>query len=382
MEQASSPRRSMPSDAFPEIVPLIAAAKADGIDARAVLARVITDLFVSRKLHVEAELTQFVALIEPLIRAIDTQSAIPVARKLAVYAETPRVVIEALLARDDEASYETLRLASCLDTRSLDILAEQGSRFVALAVASRAAVAETTARILIARNEAAIDRALARPFEAPLPRDVTSLLVSRAHENPELAICLLSAPDLPFHERCSLFLEADPQERAMIVDEATRRAFLVRARPSPFTREDIDAVVLALCGAGPARLSEELASLLGLPPAEAVAIVADANGEALVLSLRACGARPEPVIALMLSRGLHLSRSVERVFALDRLVRGTSETVAATVVSAFAQAKPRPTRQIAPQGTGRQAEKPERQNAVSRLELPQSAAFKRRERGR
>jgi hypothetical protein len=41
----------MPSDAFPEILPLIAAAKADGIDARAVLARVITDLFVSRNIH-------------------------------------------------------------------------------------------------------------------------------------------------------------------------------------------------------------------------------------------------------------------------------------------------------------------------------------------
>ena len=159
MEQPSSQRRPMSSDAFPEILPLIAAAKADGIDARAVLERVITDLFVSRKLHAEAELAQFVALIEPLIRTIDTQSAIPVARKLAVYSETPRVVIEALLARDDEASYDTLRLASCLDTRTLDILAERGSRFVALAIASRAAIGETTASILVARNEEMIDRA-------------------------------------------------------------------------------------------------------------------------------------------------------------------------------------------------------------------------------
>ena len=380
MQPPSSTRRPAPSDAFPEIVPLIAAAKADGIDARAVLARVITDLFVSRKLHTEDEITQFIALIEPLIRAIDTQSAIPVAHKLAIHAETPRVVIEALLARDDEASYETLRLASGLGQRTLDILAERGSRFVAVAIASRASIAGTTARILVRRNEAPIDRALARPLEAPLPRDVMSLLVSRAHENPDLAMGLLSIPELPFHERCALFLEADPHERATIVEEAARRAFLTRGRPSPFMHDDIDEVVIALYGAPAARLSEELAGLLALPAAQAAAIVADSTGEALVLALRACGARPEPIVALLLSRGLHLSRSIERVFALDRLARDASESVAATILSAFTQAKPRPARQTASQGAGRPPEKLDRQSPQTRVDLPQSAAFKRRER--
>src|SRR5438132_1523439 len=120
--------RPMSSDAFPEIAPLVAAAKADGIDARAVLARVLTDLFIGRKMHVATELEQFAALVEPLVRAIDMPSAITVARKLAAHAETPRAVIEALLARDDEASHATLRDAVMLDQRTLDILAERGSR--------------------------------------------------------------------------------------------------------------------------------------------------------------------------------------------------------------------------------------------------------------
>src|SRR5260370_25143569 len=74
--------RPMSPDAFPEIAPLIAAAKADGIDARAVLARVLTDLFVGRKLHTGAELEQFEALVDPLIRAVATQTAVALARKL------------------------------------------------------------------------------------------------------------------------------------------------------------------------------------------------------------------------------------------------------------------------------------------------------------
>ncbi len=368
----------MASDAFPEIAPLIAAAKADGIDARAVLARVITDLFVSRKLHVEAELAQFVALIEPLIRAIDTQAAIPVARKLSIHAETPRAVIEALLARDDEASYETLRLAVSLDLRTLDILAERGSRLVACAIASRAALAESTARTLVARNDAAIDRSLARPREARLPSDVISVLVVRARGDLDLAGLVLSIPDLAFSERSALFLQGDPHQRAAIVAEATRRAFLTRARPSPFAREGIDEAVQALCGAGARQLAETLASFLGLPFESAATIVADSSGEALVLALRACGGRPEPIIALLLSRGLHLSRSVERIFALDHMARETSGAAAATVLSAFVEAKARPTRQVPVSGPRREAERAERQNAPARGELPQ-VAFKRRE---
>jgi uncharacterized protein (DUF2336 family) len=382
MDQPNPPRRPMAPDAFPEILPLIAAATANGIDARAVLARVVTDLFVGRKLHVHAELAQFVALIEPLIRAVDTQTAVCVARKLAAHVETPRAVIESLLAREDEASYETLRIATCLDLRTLDILAEQGSRFVALAIASRPAIGETTARILVARNEAAIDRALARGAEPQLPADVVSRLVARASGNPDLARHVLSLEDLPFLERCSLFLEADPQERAAMASEATRRAFLARARPSPFMREDIDEAVLDLGGAGNARLAEALATWLGLPSGEAQAIVADSTGEALVLALRACGARPGPIAALLLSRGLHLSRSVERIFALDRLARETSGTGAAAILSAFAQTKARPTRHVAQQGAGRDGEKPERQPAAARGELAQAGAFKRRERTR
>src|SRR5579871_4648406 len=110
----------MPPDAFPEIAPLIAAAKADGIDARVVLLRVLTDLFVGRKLPTAAEIAQFSALTEPLVRSVDAQAAVPVARKLAIHHETPRAVIEALLARDDEASYEVLRLADGFDPEALD----------------------------------------------------------------------------------------------------------------------------------------------------------------------------------------------------------------------------------------------------------------------
>ena len=365
----------MPTDAFPQIGPLITAAKADGIDARMVLARVLTDLFVGRLWHTHDELIQFEALVEPMIRVIDTRTAVAMARKLASHAETPRGVIEALLAREDEASYEVLRDAVMLDQRTLDILAERGSGLVAAAIASRDDIAEATARILAYRDENQTDLALARKPKLDLPLDVVSLLCARARGNAELAKLMLSRPNLGFRERCALFLEAEPQERAAIAAEATHRSFLTRARPSPFARKDIDESVLSLAGKGKEILAATLTDWLSLRPEDAQAIVDDPTGEAFVLALRACGARPAPIVALLLRRGLHLSRSVERIFSLERLARETSGAAAAMVVEAFAQIRPRPSRHIA-------AQRPLREAALSGGEPAHAEAYPRRERNR
>ena len=104
-------------------------------------------------------------------------------------------------------------------------------------------------------------------------------------------------------------------------------------------------------------------------------IVDDPTGEALVLALRACGARPEPIVALLLRRGLHLSRSVERIFSLERLARETSAAAAAMVVEALAQVRPRPPRHLAAQRPARAATLPGAEPALA-------SAFKRRERVR
>src|SRR6185437_14140465 len=120
MTDQSQPPTTMQLDAFPEIAPLIASLAADGIDSRAVLARALTDLFVRRSLHTQAELAQFQAIIAPMIGAVDVSNAVTVARKLAAHAETPVAVMAALLARDDEASYQALRDAVTLDTDALD----------------------------------------------------------------------------------------------------------------------------------------------------------------------------------------------------------------------------------------------------------------------
>ncbi|MBV9751347.1 MAG: hypothetical protein JO188_02395 [Hyphomicrobiales bacterium] len=366
----------MPPNAFPEIGPLITAAKADGIDARMVLTRVLVDLFVGRSWHSRDELIQFEALVEPLIRIVDTHTAAAIAGKLARHAETPRGVIEGLLAREDEASYIVLRDAVMLDQRTLDILAERGSGLVAVAIASRAEITETTARILVFRDEASIDSALARNTALNLPSDVVSLLCARARGHAELAKLMLARAGLGLRDRCALFLEAEPQERAAIAAEATNRVFLTRMRPSPVARRDADEVVLSLAGHGKEKLAGTLTEWLGLRTEDARAIVDDATGEALVLALRACGAPSSSIVALLLRRGLHLSRSVERIFSLEGLARETSGAAAALIVDAFAQIRPRPLRHLA-------APRPLREFASSGVEEPASAeGFKRRERKR
>jgi uncharacterized protein (DUF2336 family) len=382
MDAARSHQFRSPPDAFPEIAPLIRASKTGGIDTRPVLARVLTDLFVARSFHTREELAQFEALIEPLIAVIDPLAAIAVARKLAPHPETPRTVIEALLRRNDEAAYQALRDTTTLDARTLDILAERGSRFVGVAIASRSTLADATARILAARDETVIDLALARRVDHELPSDVASSLIARARRNPDLARLILAWPKLRFSQACSLFLDAEPQERLAMAAEATRRAFLTRARPSAFLRADIDAAIRELVGADRHRLAAALVAWLGLPRDEAATIVADSTGEALILGLRACGARPESIVTLLLRRGVHLSRSVERIFALAHLARETSATGAATIISAFTEAKPRPVRHVGQTGARDTNRGEPISTSTTRVDIPAAGAFRRRDRGR
>jgi hypothetical protein len=76
---------------------------------------------------------------------------------------------------------------------------------------------------------------------------------------------------------------------------------------------------------------------------------------------------------------VHLSRSVERIFALDRLARETSGAGAAMIVSTFAQTRPRPARHVA-LGLARDA--PERAQGLARSEPAIAGPFKRRDRTR
>ncbi|MBV9432153.1 MAG: DUF2336 domain-containing protein [Hyphomicrobiales bacterium] len=369
------PATPMPANAFPEIGPLILAAKADGIDPRMVLARVLTDLFVGRVMHTNDELVQFEALIEPLIRIVDVQTGLAVAAKLAPHVETPRGVLEALLAREDEVSFAVLRDAITLDRRTLDILAEQGSGLVAAAIATRNDIAETTARILVYRDELPVDLALAQKPRRDLPGDVVSLLCARARGDLALAKLLLERPSLGLRERCALFLEAEPHERAAIAAEATRRGFLTRGRPSPYAREELEMAIHELAGQGNEKVVEALASWLGVSLEDARRIVEDSTGEPLVIALRACGARPEPIVTLLLRRGVHLSRSVERIFSLERLARETSGAAALMVLEGFAQFRARPLRHVA-------AQRPFRETPMPSAEPVFAGSFKRRERSR
>jgi hypothetical protein len=380
MSDRSPAAAAMAHDAFPEVAPLIASLAADGIDSRTVLARALTDLFVCRSLHSQAELEQFEALVAPLIGAIDLHSATVVARKLAAHAETPRAVLDALLARDDEASFQLLRDGVTFDTAELDRLAGEGSRFAAVAIASRPSLAETTAAILADRDECVVDLALARRPVRELPEPVLALLVGRARSNADLARLLLASPGLPFLDACALFPQAEPHVRAAMAAEATRRAFLLRARPSPFLRGRVDEE-LARLGADREALAAALADWLGLTRDDAAGMVADATGEALILALRACGARPEAIVALLLRRGVHLSRSVERVFALDHLARETSAAGAAMVVQAFAQARPRPARHVVAPGLPRDPDRLTR-GQPSHPAQERSASLPRRDMGR
>ena len=314
----------MPPDAFPEIGPLIAAAKADGIDARMVLARVLTDLFVGRMLHTRDELVQFEALVEPLIRIVDTRTAVAVADKLARHAETPRGVIEALLGARGRS--ELRGAARRGHARSAHARHSGG-----------AGLAPGGGRHRVARRHCRGDCAHPR-LSRRSPDRSCACAKAEARSAARCRVASLrqgarqsrarQAYACPAKPRLSRTLRALPRGRAAGTGRDRGRGDAPRlfdeGAPEPLRATRCDEAVLALAGQGKEKLAEALAAWLGLGFDDAQAIVDDPTGEALVLALRACGARPEPIVTLLLRRGLHLSRSVERIFSLERLARETS----------------------------------------------------------
>src|SRR5438309_1018830 len=84
---------------LPGLEGLLGLARRDGVDIRATLLRVLTDIYVQVPTHSSREERQYTEQALRLIGSADVPTRLAVAKRLAPYAPAPRAVIERL-ARD------------------------------------------------------------------------------------------------------------------------------------------------------------------------------------------------------------------------------------------------------------------------------------------
>ncbi|GJD97144.1 DUF2336 domain-containing protein [Methylobacterium iners] len=322
-----------PLDDAPDLSGLIELSRVEHLDLKPVILRVQTDLFLSASVRDRAGVQAFEALAGGLIPIVDEDTAETVARKLAPHPETPQSVLVQLASRGGRARDVVLAQAPVLDAPVIAAALADGSD-IGPALAARAELSRAVLADLAARDDAAIDLALAANTALGLPGEIVRRLIGRARQAPDLARALLARPDLAAAELAPLFLFADAAQR-----EAIGRAVAATAalRPCPPPPREAGAILTGFSGRGDiAGFVAALGGLLGLPKGFlAKAPDASLRYDLLTLALRAAGLEEEEAVYVFLTLNETVARSVDRVFDLVRLFRITPRPAARDLISSI-----------------------------------------------
>lgn len=313
-----------------DLARLSSLARAGGAVAPMVL-RVQADLFAASRRRA-AEADAFGALAARLVPTVDADTAAHVARRVAALPETPLGVLQALGAHGGESA----RLVAALAPHALPE-SEWPEPLVALARARRADLGLDEIDRLVARDDPAIDRALAENRGATLQGRARADLVSRARARPDLAGPLLARDGLAPEEAACLYVHADEAERAGILlalattpAPVTRPA--MRPRPTPGT---VAGLIEAADRGDRAAFGSRLAAALALAATPDWRFEEPGRHDALAFALLAAGLREEDAIRIFLTLHPAISRSVPIVFRLVSLLRSAPRSVAARIVEAL-----------------------------------------------
>ncbi|GGK36287.1 DUF2336 domain-containing protein [Salinarimonas ramus] len=319
-----------PPPPLDEDIARLSALARDGGAVAPVLLRVQADLFAASRRR-EEEADAFAELAIRLLPKADSDVAAHVARRVVALPETPPAVLQALAAHGGEAG----RLVAAL-APDLPVATDRTEPLVALARARRGDLAPSEIAALVARDDPAIDRALAENADLALGGRALADLVARARAVTPLARALLARDDLPADDAAGLYPHADEpmRTRLLVRLSAAPRADTrpaMRPRPSP---ETIEALLAAADRGDRALFGSALAAALGLETRPDWRFDRPERHDLLAHALRASGLGEEETIRIFLTLDPGIARSVEIVFRLVGLVRGVPRSVATRIVEA------------------------------------------------
>lgn len=273
---------------------LLGLATTAGIDVRPTLLRVLTDLFVQRRIRSIDAARQYILITLRLLDSADLETRKTVAAKLARDSMAPLQIVERL-ARDDIAVAEPiLRYSARLYSHQLAEIAQ--------------AKGGAHAAIINERHQ------IAPEVSTPTP--------------------VIGAGQL-----ADTFFDAGPAERRLILmslDYAGPADETVPPQTPEVTRR-LETAALKGDAAGVAR---ELQSALGISAALAHRVVADDSGEPLVAAAKALGCPAAVLQRMLLFVNPAIGHSVDQTYQLAQLYGEVSAQAARELVAIWRDADP------------------------------------------
>lgn len=351
---------------------LLTLSRRDGIDVRPTLLRVLTDLYVQEAHHTSDERRRFMELASRMLDHADEATRQLVAEKLAHCADAPPALILRLANEPTSISAPVLEYSPLLSEDELISLVETHGASHATSIAKRRDLSARLTRRLSSLTSAGLDRALdmldnfsahlaadpLSPVPAPVPDRLPGIvpeapisvklepIVDAPPTQPRMsdpatdpvrfAASLLDRPDVSPADLAPAFLLAAPEQRRRILADLARGQ---RAEMEPMSPTAVAQASRRLQGAALSQRAGEFAltleRTLGLPPAIVRDILADVDGEAMMIALKAIGIGADVTLRVLLFLDPALGRSVEKVFALAALYEDLDPRIARRMVAVW-----------------------------------------------
>jgi hypothetical protein len=277
----------------PGLEGLFGLARRDGVDIRATLLRVLTDLYVQIPTHPIDEERQYTEQTLRLLGSADVPTRAALAKRLADYPQTPRAVIERLAHDVIEVAEPMLRHSPCLTPTDLEAIAHECGAAHAAMIARRG---ETT----VSEEQAA-----------------------------SAAV-----------ELCELFYAAGGHERRQILINLDYASAPAHELPAPLQRADIWRLENAALAHNTVQVVRELERALGVSNAQARRIVKDEQGDPIVVAAKAMNLPSDVLQRVLLFINPTVGQSVDRVYELATLYSEISVAAALRLVAILRDADP------------------------------------------
>ncbi|MXN65727.1 DUF2336 domain-containing protein [Stappia sp. GBMRC 2046] len=300
------------------------------------------ELYVSMDSHDRSERAIFAELARQLLPETNFEGRRRISELLAGAAQVPQETLSAL-ARDEDPRVAAPILAASDGLSDCDLVAAagRGPEGLRRLIASRPSLPEPVVTALFATADAETLETLLNRADVAVSSEALSVLEERPDILRRLAPDLAAVKALPASLLFSSFPDLDHAGRMEAIAAAETRALAELARKerplslhTAFKPAVLQDLVAAALSGGVAAFAAHLAYALALPPDVAAQIADDAQGEALVVCLRALGLNDDDA-ARILVRLFGAKHSLDDLRGLLRLFDRLTPRAASILVSAW-----------------------------------------------
>lgn len=198
---------------------------------RAEVLRRVTDLFVLQSgSFSDDQIELFDIVMGKLIDNIESAARAQFGSRIAKLPDAPRGVVR-VLAQDAaiEVAGPLLTYSERLDVDTLVDTARTRSQDHLLAISTRKVLVEAVTDVLVDRGNSAVVSSTAQNAGAKFSEFGMSMLVRKARDDGDLALCVWSRPDIPRQNLVKLFVDASEAVKNQLVEADPRRAELIKS---------------------------------------------------------------------------------------------------------------------------------------------------------